>query len=258
MIHLVENKKSIAPIFDGWEETMIWSCLQGCMGVAYADDPVSPVSAQISVGDFCCFAGRVNEELINGKLESIGSNFTILAPQNKEWERAIEHCGKGRVKRHIRYSTKKEEDSFCTEKLTDIVSKLPEQYELVPIKFEEYEKVMALEWAKDLCFNYASYEDYKKSGIGFVIVKDGEIVSGASSYTFYNDGIEIEIDTREDERRKGLALVCGAKLILECLILNLYPSWDAHTSESLALSEKLGYRFDKEYAVYIANFNNDK
>lgn len=75
-------------------------------------------------------------------------------------------------------------------------------------------------------------------------------MSGASSYTFYRDGIEVEIDTREDERRKGLALACGAKLILECLARKLYPSWDAHNSGSLALAEKLGYRFDKEYPTY--------
>ena len=27
----------VAPLFAGWEETMIWSCLQGCMGHAIAD-----------------------------------------------------------------------------------------------------------------------------------------------------------------------------------------------------------------------------
>ena len=26
----------VAPLFAGWEETMIWSCLQGCMGYAIA------------------------------------------------------------------------------------------------------------------------------------------------------------------------------------------------------------------------------
>lgn len=81
-------------------------------------------------------------------------------------------------------------------------------------------------------------------------MKNGELVSGASSYDFYKGGIEVEIDTRKDERQKGLALVCGAKLIMECLEQNLYPSWDAHNKGSLALVEKLGYKFDTEYADY--------
>ena len=42
------------------------------------------------------------------------------------------------------------------------------------------------------------------------VLKDGELVAGASSYSTYDKGIEIEIDTREDHRRKGLAYACGA------------------------------------------------
>ena len=41
-----------------------------------------------------------------------------------------------------------------------------------------------------------------------VVIKEGEIVSGASSYTRYNDGIEIEVDTAEEERRKTFGIDC--------------------------------------------------
>lgn len=91
---------------------------------------------------------------------------------------------------------------------------------------------------------------YQKYGLGAVILKDGETVSGASSYSGYRDGIEIEIDTKEAYRRKGLAYICGAKLILECLERGLYPSWDAQNKWSVALAEKLGYHFDYEYPAY--------
>ena len=73
---------------------------------------------------------------------------------------------------------------------------------------------------------------------------------GASSYSTYDKGIEIEIDTREDHRRKGLAYACGAKLILECQKRDLYPSWDAQNKSSVALAEKLGYHFSHEYVAY--------
>ena len=63
-------------------------------------------------------------------------------------------------------------------------------------------------------------------------------------------GIEIEIDTREDYRRQGLAYVCGARLILECLDRGLYPSWDAQNKASVALAEKLGYHYSHTYTVY--------
>ncbi|MCI8713242.1 MAG: GNAT family N-acetyltransferase [Ruminococcus sp.] len=49
--------------------------------------------------------------------------------------------------------------------------------------------------------------------MGVVMEKDGEIVSGASSYSSYVRGIEIEIDTREDYRRRGLAYIWGRACI---------------------------------------------
>ena len=91
---------------------------------------------------------------------------------------------------------------------------------------------------------------YEKYGLGVILLKDGQVVSGASSYSAYKGGIEIEIDTRKDYRRKGLASICGAKLILECLDRGLYPSWDAQNMGSVALAEKLGYHFDHAYDAY--------
>ena len=45
----------IAPLFDHWEETMIWSCLQGVMGRAVWNE--SRTAAAIISGDFGFLAG---------------------------------------------------------------------------------------------------------------------------------------------------------------------------------------------------------
>nr|MCR5273679.1 GNAT family N-acetyltransferase [Lachnospiraceae bacterium] len=82
------------------------------------------------------------------------------------------------------------------------------------------------------------------------ILKDGRVVAGASSFSRYKEGIEIEVDTLKEERRKGLALVSCAALILKCLDEGLYPSWDAQNMNSVRLAEKLGYEFDYEYSAY--------
>ena len=76
------------------------------------------------------------------------------------------------------------------------------------------------------------------------------LVSGASSYSRYLEGIEIEIDPKKEYRRKGLAYACGARLILECLERGLYPSWDAHNMGSVRLAEKLGDCLEGEYEVW--------
>ncbi len=83
-----------------------------------------------------------------------------------------------------------------------------------------------------------------------VVMKSGRIVAGASSYARYNEGIEIEVDTVAEERRKGLATITCAALILRCLDEGLYPSWDAQNMNSVHLAEKLGYEYDHEYTAY--------
>ena len=79
----------------------------------------------------------------------------------------------------------------------------------------------------------------------------GELVAGASSYALFPGGIEIEIATREDFRKRGLATSCAARLILRCLERGLYPGWDAANRISLHLAERLGYRFAGSYPVYV-------
>ena len=97
---------------------------------------------------------------------------------------------------------------------------------------------------------YKNTDDYRERGIGTAVLFDGTLAAGASSYTVYQGGIEIEIDTKEEHRRRGLARACAARLILECLDRGLYPAWDAHNKASPALALKLGYHFDKEYEAF--------
>ena len=108
------------------------------------------------------------------------------------------------------------------------------------------------------CSQFSTFNDYKIRGIGFAILHLGEFICGASSYTVYDEGIEIEIVTRQKYRHRGLAVICASKLIIECIKRGLYPSWDAANLESVALSEKLGYHFDKEYITYEIDCNNHK
>lgn len=244
-VYEIHDKSAIAHLFARWDETMIWSCLQDCMGVAYADDLHHPQSAQILIGGFCFFAGQPNEELIQNRRDLA----FLLVPQNSAWEAAIRQVYGDQVVGRTRYATKKE-PTFDRPTLEAIVAALPAPYQLRMIDSTLHAQIIASDWAVDLCGNYQNSADFLQKGLGVVVLKNGQIVSGASTYTHYIGGIEIEIDTRRNQRRKGLALACGARLILECLNRNLYPSWDAHNPGSLALAEKLGYRFEKEYPVF--------
>lgn len=237
-------------LFEGWQETMIWSCLQGVMGKIYGNAREEPTSALALLGDFCFLAGKPDRELALYEPEEDRRDFRILVPKDPDWAALIEDSYGEKARKVIRYAIKKEPGVFDREKLQEIVDGLPEGYTLQMMDEALFRQCRETGWCRDWVAQYDTYERYQSYGLGAVILKDGEPVSGASSYSGYRGGIEVEIDTREDFRRKGLALICGAKLILACLERGWYPGWDAQNPGSAALAEKLGYHRDREYAAY--------
>ncbi|MEA4970485.1 MAG: GNAT family N-acetyltransferase [Candidatus Pelethousia sp.] len=235
----------LAPFFAGWEKAMILSCLQGHMGYALADNEDNPAAAQLVVGDFCFFAG------VPSKALAARAAAPIIVPGDEAWGEAVEAAWGDGVEKALRYAVKKEPTAFDTEKLTGYAQALPEPYALRAIDAELYGLALQEDWSKDLCSQFADYADYRSRGLGVAVLYGDQLVSGASSYAVYNGGIEIEIDSKGAFRGRGLATACGAGLILECLRRGLYPGWDAHDLRSMALAEKLGYRLDYSYTVYI-------
>ncbi len=244
MIYELENTDKVKDLFEGWEETLIYSCLQKVMGKIYVTDLENPVSALAYVGCFGFFAGKPDKEITLG----IPEGFSILAPENIEWEEMIESCYPD-AKKHTRYAIKKD-TKFDKDALQKNLKLLPEGYEIKTIDSEIYDKCLLNPVTADFVSSFKTKENYLKLGRGVVILKDGEIVSGASSYTRYKEGIEIEVDTAESERRKHLAIIACSALILNCLKEGLYPSWDAQNMNSVKLAEKLGYEFSHEYTAY--------
>lgn len=258
MIQLEKDEMiKIAPLFAGTKETLIWSCLQGHMGNAWTDCIENPTCAQVVTGDFCFFAGDSQssnaEQLVQNIPSFFGGSLFLMVPENEAWGLLIEEVYKNKYKKFNRYAIKKEKDIFDINKLQAYIEKLPKEFDLVPIDENLYNISGKEKWSEDFCSQFTSYNDYKQHGIGFAVLHLGKLVGGASSYTVYDGGIEIEIVTKEEYRRKGLATVCAAKLIIECLKRGLYPSWDAANKNSVALSEKLGYHFDKEYTTYAVD-----
>lgn len=250
MIFQLEDTSCAAGLFEGWDESLIWSALQGVMGSVYVTDRQKPVSAMAALGDFIFLAGEPDRELVSYRPGENKPDFVIMVPRTEAWNRLIEErCGK-HAKKVSRYAIKSEGDIFDREKLKQALLALPAGCELRLIDEELYHRCREEAWSRDFVAQYAGYESYRERGLGAVILKDGELVSGASSYSSYQGGIEIEIGTKEPFRRRGLAYICGARLILECLERGWYPKWDAANMNSVRLAEKLGYHFSHEYTAY--------
>lgn len=262
----VEQRHILKPLTAHLTDTMILSCLQGHMGEAYADDPVKPASCRLDVVDFSFLCGEPNEELAAFKPRDVllergnkARNFMLMVPENDAWADVIDRVHKGCSKLVSRYGFCHTSEGFDQERLQDAVNSLSDEFELRQIDRELYEKSLAAtwkewHWASDWCGQYWNFEDYQKHGLGMAILHGDELVAGASAYSYYDEGIEIQIDTREDYRRKGLAYVCASALMLECLKRGLYPSWDAQNLISVKLAGKLGYRYAGEYVAYEVNW----
>lgn len=255
MLKILDDAKRAEPLFRGWEETMITSCLQGLMGrILVADgetaDGETPRSACASLGCFSFYAGEPCRELLMRPelQERQADYFGVLVPQTEAWATLIEETVPG-CRRVVRYAMKKD-TRFDVAKLRTLRNRLPAGYELRPLDGQLYDRCLEHPSTVDFVSAFSDKEQYLRYGRGMVIVKDGAIVSGASSFSRYREGIEIEVDTVEPERRKHLATAACAALILRCLDEGLYPSWDAQNLNSVVLAQSLGYELDHEYTAY--------
>jgi len=238
------------PLFAGKNSHFFDACLYSGMGSVFADNPSRPTSAIAMLGDYATLGGQPSEALLNRFSTFRSEAYLILVGPDHQWNELIETVYGSRAKAITRYALKKSEHSFNTATLQHCVDSLKPGFALQPIKEELYHRCLSESWSKDLVALYPTYDRYAEHGLGFCVLKDGNIVSGASSYYFYEKGIEIEVDTHPEYRKQGLATACCASLILSCLQRSLFPSWDAHTTTSLHLAQKLGYHFAYAYRAY--------
>ena len=234
-----------AALFAQWEKPMVRACLQGRMGRVV---PWGEASALATIGDFCFLAGEPVRELLER------ADRPILVPGSEGWSRLIEEVLGERAAPFTRFAARRGPETD-TDRLKGFTESLPRGFSIRQIDKEIYFILMGEPWSKDLCGNFADAEDFLVQGLGFAVLREGKPVAGAASYAVCDGAIEIEIDTRPDFRRRGLARACGARLILECLDRGLYPGWDAHDSRSLSLAEQLGYQLDHPYTAYWVEAN---
>ena len=88
----LENPQRAAVLFDGWQETLIWSALEGEMGCIWALSE-TPKAALCENADFLFLAGSADEPETRLLLEcwrQEKGRFEILVPREKECGAVIE------------------------------------------------------------------------------------------------------------------------------------------------------------------------
>jgi len=252
-MEILKNPSLAKPLFMGKNSPFFDACLYSGMGSVYADRSKKPKSAIALIGDFAMLGGQPSEALLKRFLTFRSEAYLILVGPDQQWNKLIEIVFNSRAKAFTRYALKKNEHSFDEATLKKSVDSLKNGFVLQPIDEWLCHRCLSESWSKDLVALFTNYAQYAEHGRGFCVLKDGNIVSGASSYYYYEKGIEVEVDTHPDYRAQGLATACCAQLIQSCMQQGIFPSWDAHTTTSLHLALNLGYHFDYAYTVYEIN-----
>lgn len=257
----VADRHILAPLFRSMDDTTITSCLEGrCMGCAWADDPEHPTAAYVQLGgrfDGTCgygfAAGDADSPAATAlvtawKPEWAGDN--IIIPQNDKWSAVISQVFGSHATLATRYATSKKELHLDRAQLEKWAAAVPDGYTVRMNEERDFAFFSTCGWAMDTALDFADVEDYMRNSFAFIAEQDGKQVSIAGCYSSYSGGIEIEIETLPEHRRKGLSRACTSRLLLECIDRGLYPSWDAANTKSLSLAKSLGYVFAGEYAAY--------
>ncbi|MEG0309105.1 MAG: GNAT family N-acetyltransferase [Clostridium sp.] len=248
-----KEMKCLIPLINGKLDVGLWACIEGkMMGRAWVDNKSNPSIAMVLIADFCYLLGCNEYEDYEVCIKELIYKFKgkILVSYNNYWDSFIERHFVNNYKKYRRYAIKREVDVFERDELKNFIDIIECEFSIEKIDETNYNKVLQDVFMADCCSNFSSLEEFLSNGIGYIIIHKKQIISGASSYVYCKDNIDITIGTKKEYRKKGLALACAAKVILDCLDKNIYPKWDAANLESVALAERLGYHFDKEYYVY--------
>ena len=254
MIELESRKRAcIVPLCKNSREVLVRSAMEGAMGRVWVADQDTPSFCLVKLGDFSYVLGippRGKNALDLNKTLRTECVMTFITPENEFWSAWLENNLSWNYRKISRYALKNDETHFDPEKLKEYVKALPSEFTLKKIDRSIYRKVLKDDWSASLVENFADETQFLNSGMGYVILKDKEIVSGCSAYGYSDGMMSVEFQTRRDYRRQGLSRCAAAQFVLDCLKKGLKPNWDAASQHSVNLAEELGYTFDREYTVY--------
>ena len=243
----LEKTYILKNLYDSLTDSGTLSCFEGLMGTAYADDELNPQCCGIHLGEYLYIGGNSEStDFLKELFEYSIENDIAIVTLNED----IQALAKNLYGDNCEFTTRYQMDSHISADknyLLNNIKNLPKEYDLVKIDKNIYNQSLQNDWSEYFCGNFKDYDDFSQNAFGYAVLKNGNIVSGTSSYSYYSKGYEIIIATSPDYRRQGLALASASAFILDCLGKGKIPHWDAANTRSLALSQKLGYTLLREY-----------
>ena len=226
----------------------------GTGGYAVLDSrPETATSAAVVVGDFVYLTGTPLLTLIRDVATHHKEELHVM-PAGGTWWSLLESDPDATTSRYTRYA-------FDTERFDwEIFARTGEEARTLAseagVSIERMNRAHIQKhrnegWFHDLICQFRGAEEFLSRGIGFVVIENGEAVSGASSYAVYTRGIEVEVGTRKDRRGRGYATLASRALLAWGRETDTFVAWDAANPTSKRLAERIGYRDARTYECLL-------
>jgi hypothetical protein len=242
-----DNRANLRNLFDHYPclHGVVAAVIEGGMGRVFADSQADPRVALAAL-DFHLLAGDPRHANAPLLLNQLQPGNVIIAP-TPAWRQLVAATYTGALAVYRREAFQAEQ--FDLDRLRGFRQALPGGFELRQVRPEEVTQ-FAADLDRALIYNFRSPEDFITRGVGMGILYQGRFVSGASSATVGGGKFEIEIQTRREFRRRGLARAVAAALILYGLEHGMEACWDAANEPSSALAGQLGFYSTGKYEAY--------
>lgn len=232
----------------------IAAALAGRMGRVLADRPERPRAAVAAAGDFLVCGGSAGlsaAHLLRAAMSGQKRAWIVYAPGS--WQDALARVTAFHPEERIAFdSAVQPEDS----RLRRLVAAAPAELRFPAIAGDWIARCRTETWSRDFVAEFPADGDFAAFGLGVLAVRDGIAVAGASSYLRWQDGIEVQVQTREGYEGRGYATLAAAALILRAQARGLHVCWDAANPASARIAEKLGFRRVGEYAALVTEKQN--
>jgi len=210
--------------------------LEGLAGAAFVDDSTAPNAALLTLAGYAYFGGDASSNGAGSLIGLLGERRWLIVGDQR-WLTRVKSQIAGTAPLHRMMFSR---DDLDIKSLRQQVRGVSDGTEIVATDLDITRR-MITEVEDDLIGIFPTPEAFAVSGFGYVAIRDGMVICGATSAMRSVNAIEIQITTAESAQRQGLATAVSAALIVHCLERGIEPHWSTTNEPSRGLAEKLGY-----------------
>jgi RimJ/RimL family protein N-acetyltransferase len=218
-------------------------------------DPRVAIAYSYCVGGYSILGVPITdaemEEFLEGRvfsyLKKNDKKYFEFSTENEFFSEQVLRIYSGRdIKSELEYSFIKD-DMLMNE------SSLHEDYLLEQITLKNVDRYMDYPMLRDRLENsWYSISDFLEISIGFVALREKEVIGICFGSAVYNNVIAVDIEVLKEHRKKGIAVNLAQKFINKAIMRNYTVHWDCTESNiaSRKLAEKCGMKLVKSRPFY--------